>query len=210
MIRVALVDDHMLVRRGLRDALGGDPEITVCAEAGSWDALQPLLSAGGLDVLLLDINLPGISGLEILARLAGHPRAPKVLVVSMYPEDQYAVKALRAGALGYVNKACEADELVRAVREVAQGLRHITPAIASLLVEQLTAPQEVLPHHRLTERERELLLRLARGQRLPDIAAQLDMAPKTASVYRARVMEKMKFVSQAQLLHYAQRHGLVE
>lgn len=209
MIRLALVDDHMLVRRGLRDALGADPVIEVRAEAGSWDDLQPLLAAGGIDVLLLDINLPGLSGLDILARMAGQPGMPHVLVVSMYPDDQYAVKALRAGALGYINKACDAAELVAAVRSAAQGRRHVTPAIASLLVEQLNAPAQSLPHHRLTQRELEVLQCLGRGQRLPEIAAALDMTPKTVGVWRARVMEKMKLASQAELMHYAQTHGLV-
>ncbi len=209
MIRLAIVDDHMLVRRGLRDALGADPQIEVKAEAGSWDELQPLLAAGGIDVLLLDINLPGLSGLEILAQMAGRPGMPHVVVVSMYPDDQYAVKALRAGALGYMNKACDAAELVAAVRSAALGRRHVTPAIASLLVDELNAPTETLPHHRLTPRELDVLVCLARGQRLPDIALALDMAPKTVGVWRARVMEKMKLASQAELMHYAQRHGLV-
>ncbi len=214
MIRVALVDDHMLVRRGLRDALSagalpGDTPLRVVAEAGNWDELQPLLAAGGIDVLVLDINLPGLSGLDILDLLARRPGAPHVLVVSMYPEDQYAVRALRAGALGYVNKACDAASLVRAVREVAQGQRHLTPAVATLLVERSAAPPQGLPHQRLTGREAQLLVRLAQGERLPEIAQAMDLPPKAVAVYRARVMEKMKLATQAELAHYARQHGLV-
>ncbi|MFD0669809.1 response regulator [Ramlibacter sp. MAHUQ-53] len=209
-LRLVLVDDHMLVRRGLRDALGADPSLQVVAEAGSWDELLPLLDAVAIDVLVLDINLPGLSGLDILDQLSRRPGAPRVLVVSMYPEDQYAIKALKAGALGYVNKACEAAELVLAVHQVARGMRHLTPAVASLLVEQLQAPAQSLPHHRLTERERELLVLLARGERLPEIAQRLQVPPKVAGIYRARVMEKMKLATQAELAHYAQRHGLLE
>ena len=214
MTNLVLVDDHMLVRRGLRDALSSDPGLRVAAEAGSWDELQPLLAPGavpgGIDVLVLDINLPGLSGLDILDQLARVPGAPRVLVVSMYPEDQYAVKALRAGALGYVNKSCQASELVEAVRQVARGQRWITPAVASLLVERLNQPAQELPHHRLTERERELLVLLARGQRLNDIAQALALPPKAVGVYRARVMEKMKLSTQAELAHYARSHALVQ
>lgn len=209
MTRLVLVDDHMLVRRGLREALAADPQLQVHAEAGSWDELQPLLDAGGFEVLVLDINLPGLSGLDILDQLSRRPGAPRVLVVSMYPEDQYAMKALKAGALGYVNKACQPAELVQAVRQVARGQRYITPVVASLLVDQLNAPAESLPHHRLTEREQELLVLLAQGQRLPDIALKLDLPPKVVGVYRARVMEKMKLATQAELAHYARRHALV-
>lgn len=209
MTRIVLVDDHMLVRRGLREALAADPQLQVHAEAGSWDELLPLLETGGFEVLVLDINLPGLSGLDILDQLSRRPGAPRVLVVSMYPEDQYAMKALKAGALGYVNKACEARELVQAVRQVAQGQRYITPQVASLLVDQLHAPSQALPHHRLTEREQALMLLLAQGRRLPDIAVELDMPPKVVGVYRARVMEKMKLATQAELAHYARRHALV-
>lgn len=210
MTRLVLVDDHMLVRRGLREALAADPQLQVHAEAGSWDELLPLLEAGGFEVLVLDINLPGLSGLDILDQLSRRAGAPRVLVVSMYPEEQYAMKALKAGALGYVNKACQAAELVHAVRLVAQGQRYISPLVASLLVDQLQVPAQTLPHHRLTEREQELLVLLAQGQRLADIALALALPPKVVGVYRARVMEKMKLGTQAELAHYARRHALVE
>ena len=209
MTRLVLVDDHMLVRRGLREAFAADPLLTVHAEAGSWEELQPLLAAGGFEVLVLDINLPGLSGLDILDPLAQRPGAPHVLVVSMYPEDQYAMKAFKAGALGYVNKACQASELVQAVRQVAQGQRYITPLVASLLVDQLQVASEILPHHRLTEREQALMRLLAQGRRLPDIALELDLPPKVVGIYRARVLEKMKLATQAELAHYARRHALL-
>lgn len=213
-IRIALVDDHMLVRRGLHDTLAAEPQMQVVAQAGRWEELLPLLApdaaCGPIDVLVLDINLPGLSGLDILDQLARQGAAPRVLVLSMYPEDQYAMKALRAGALGYANKSCQATELVQAVREVAQGRRWITPAVASLLVDQLAAPAQALPHHRLTAREGELLVRLARGERLPEIAQALQLEPKAVGVYRARVMEKMKLATQAELAHYALRHGLID
>ena len=210
MTRLVLVDDHMLVRRGLREALAADPQLQVHAEAGSWDELQPLLDAGGFEVLVLDINLPGLSGLDILDQVARQPAAPHVLMVSMYPEDQYALRALRAGALGYVNKSCGAQELVEAVRQVAQGRRHLTPAVAALLVDTLAAPRQALPHERLSVQERGLLLGLAQGLRLAEVAARLGLAERAASIYRARMMEKMRFATQAEVAHYARRHGLLD
>ena len=207
--RVVLADDHALIRRGLRDTLAQDGGFEVVGEAGDWTALEPLLASTGCEVLLLDINLPGRSGLQILEALAKRASAPHVMVVSMYPEDQYAVQSLRAGALAYLNKAGEPGVLLEALRSVARGRKYLTPAVANLLVNELTSPEQALPHHRLTERERELLVLIARGVPLPDIAQSLDMTPKTVGVYRARLLEKMKLPSNAQLAHYAQRHGLL-
>jgi two-component system, NarL family, invasion response regulator UvrY len=210
MTTLTLVDDHDLIRRGLRDALGQDAGLSVVGEAGSWQELQPLLATQPCDVLVLDINLPGgLSGLQILEQIAGRPGAPRVLVLSMYPEDQYAMKALRAGALGYVNKSAGSGVLIEAIHTVAQGRKFITPAVASLLVDELVSPAPVLPHQRLSEREQQLLVLIASGEKLPDIAQRLDMTPKTVSVYRARLMEKMKFAGNAEIAHYAQKHGLV-
>jgi len=207
--RVVLADDHALIRRGLRDTLAQDGGFQVVGEAGDWATLEPLLASPGCEVLLLDINLPGRSGLQILETLAGRAGAPHVMVVSMYPEDPYALQALRAGALAYLNKAGEPGVLMDALRSVARGRRYLTPAVANLLVTELSAPEQSLPHHRLTERERELLVLIARGVPLPGIAQALDMTPKTVGVYRARLLEKMKLPGNAQLAHYAQQHGLL-
>ena len=136
--------------------------------------------------------------------------APRMLVVSMYPEDQYAVKALRAGASGYVNKSAGSDVLIEAIRQVGQGRKYISPTVATLLVDQIAAPERMLPHERLSEREQQLLVMIAGGQPLADIARQLDLAPKSVSVYRARLMEKMKLGTQAELVHYAMKHGLLQ
>jgi two-component system, NarL family, invasion response regulator UvrY len=209
LIRLILVDDHALIRRGLRDTLSEEKDMRIVGEAGDWDQLRRLMEGTECDVLLLDVNLPGASGLDILKQLAKDGSAVRVLVVSMYPEDQYAVQALQAGAWGYVNKSADTSVLVEAVRAVAQGRKYISPAIAGLLVARLVAPQSSLPHERLSDREQQTLVMIASGRKLSEIAEELGLSPKTVSVYRARLLEKMKLSSNAELTHYAVKHGLV-
>ncbi len=210
MIRLILLDDHTLIRRGMRDVLEGEAGLAIVGEAGSHDELRAVLAQTPCDVIVVDINLPGMSGLDIIEALQRDGGAPRMLVVSMYPEDQYAVKALRAGASGYVNKSAGSDVLIEAIRQVGQGRKYISPTVATLLVDQIAAPERMLPHERLSEREQQLLVMIAGGQPLADIARQLDLAPKSVSVYRARLMEKMKLGTQAELVHYAMKHGLLQ
>jgi DNA-binding NarL/FixJ family response regulator len=217
MIDVILCDDHALIRRGIRDTLSDAPDIRVLGEAGDYGELRQLmrklLAEPGrttpCDVLVLDINLPGRSGLDVLHALKEEGSAVKVLVVSMYPEDQYAIRALKAGAFGYVNKGGDPQLLVEAVRTVAQRRKYVTPEIAQMLVESLTAPDTEHPHHKLSDRELQTLVMIASGKRLADIAQELTLSPKTVSVYRARVLEKLQLANNAELTVYAIRAGLV-
>lgn len=219
MIDVILCDDHALIRRGIRDTLSDAPDIRVVGEAADYGELRTLMrervAAPGsrgmpCDVLVLDINLPGRSGLDALHVLKDEGSPVKVLVVSMYPEDQYAIRALRAGAYGYVNKGGDPEILVQAVRTVAQGRKYVTPEIAQMLVESLTAPSsEAAAHTKLSDRELQTLVMIASGKRLADIAAELMLSPKTVSVYRARVLEKLALANNAELTVYAIRNGLV-
>ena len=228
MIDVILCDDHALIRRGIRDTLSDAPDIRVVGEAGDYGELRQLLRTLGLpgaeggqgagrdpgkigpcDVLVLDINLPGRSGLDALHALKDEGSPVKVLVVSMYPEDQYAIRALRAGAYGYVNKGGDPQLLVQAVRTVSQGRKYVTPEIAQMLVESLTAPTTLNPHQTLSDRELQTLVMIASGKRLADIAEELTLSPKTVSVYRARVLEKLQLANNAELTVYAIRNGLV-
>jgi two-component system, NarL family, invasion response regulator UvrY len=209
MIRVLLCDDHALIRRGIRDTLADAPDISVLGEAGDYAELRGLLRAHPCDVLVLDINLPGRSGLDALHALKDEGSPVKVLIVSMYPEDQYALRALRAGAYGYVNKGGDPQTLVQAVRTVAQGRKYVTPEIAQMLVESLTAPVAEHPHQKLSDRELQTLVKIASGKRLSDIAEELMLSPKTVSVYRARVLEKLQLANNSELTVYAIRNGLV-
>ena len=228
MIKVILCDDHALIRRGIRDTLADAPDIKVVGEAGDYGELRSLMRSlasgsreGGLpgahagvhgigcDVLVLDINLPGRSGLDVIHVLKDEGSPIKVLVVSMYPEDHYAIRSLRAGAYGYVNKGGDPQLIVQAVRTVAQGRKYVTPEIAQMLVESLTTTVPEHAHDKLSDRELQTLVMIASGKRLSDIAEQLTLSPKTVSVYRARVLEKLSLQNNAELTVYAIRQGLV-
>jgi len=210
MIDVILCDDHALIRRGIRDTLSDASDIRVVGEAGDYGELRELMREQRCDVLVLDINLPGRSGLDVLHALTKDGTTDvRVLIVSMYPEDQYAIRALRAGAAGYVNKGGDPQLLVQAVRTVAQGRRYVTPEIAEMLVDGLTSPVTDNPHERLSDREMQTLVMIASGKRLADIANELMLSPKTVSVYRARVLEKLSMANNAELTVYAIKNGLV-
>lgn len=209
MIRVILCDDHAMIRRGIRDTLSEATDIQVVAEAGSYVEVRDALRHHACEVLVLDINLPGRDGLDVLASLREADSPVKVLMVSMFPEDQYALRCLKAGAQGYLNKAGDPTELVAAVRTVAQGRKYVTPEVAQMLVENLNSPKNTSLHASLSERELQTLLKIASGKRLSDIAEELMLSPKTVSVYRARVLEKLKLSNNAELTVYAIRNNLV-
>ena len=210
MTRVFIVDDHAIVRRGIRDILAEGNGIEVVGEAQDYAEMRAKLRDCEVDLLLLDVNLPGTNGIDILKVL--HEENPKlrVLMLSMYPEDQYAVRALKAGAFGYLNKASAPEQLQDAVRQIMAGRKYITPEMAQSLADNLSGDSDELPHTRLSDREYQTLCLMASGQRLADIAATLSLSPKTVSVYRARILEKMSMSNNAELTHYALKHGLVE
>ena len=209
MIRVIVCDDHAVVRRGIRDTLSEASDIEVTAEAGSYTEVRAALRSAACDVLVLDLNMPGRGGLEVLQSLRETDSPVKVLVVSMFAEDQYALRCLRAGAQGYLNKAGDPADLVRAVRTVAQGQNYVTPEVAQMLVSSLSNPGQQALHASLSERELQTLVKIASGRRLSEIAEELMLSPKTVSVYRARVLEKLKLGSNAELTLYAVRNQLV-
>jgi len=209
MIKVILCDDHALIRRGIRDTLADAEDIEVVGEASDYGELRTLLRDKECDVLVLDINLPGRSGLDVLHALKEEGSSVKVLVVSMFPEDQYAMRALKAGARGYLNKGSDAAQVVQAVRTVSKGKKFVTPEIAEMLVDNLSAPAAEDAHQKLSDRELQTLVMIASGKRLSDIAEQLLLSPKTVSVYRARVLEKLSLTNNSELTVYAIRNGLV-
>ncbi|HYR25635.1 MAG TPA: response regulator transcription factor [Aquabacterium sp.] len=209
MIKVILCDDHALIRRGIRDTLADADDIEVVGEAADYGELRTLLRDKSCDVLVLDINLPGRSGLDVLHVLKEEGSTLKVLVVSMYPEDQYAMRALKAGASGYLNKGSDAAQIVAAVKTVSLGKKYVTPEMAQMLVDNLTTPTQEDAHQKLSDRELQTLVMIASGKRLSDIAEQLLLSPKTVSVYRARVLEKLGLTNNSELTVYAIRNGLV-
>jgi DNA-binding NarL/FixJ family response regulator len=209
MIKVILCDDHAMVRRGIKDTLAEAPDIQVVGEAGGYSEVRALIRTTPCDVLILDLNLPGRGGLEVLASLREDDSPIKVLIVSMFAEDQYAIRCLRAGADGYLNKAGDPGELIPAVRSLAKGRKYVTPAISEMLVDNLSTSNATSLHASLSERELQTLLKIASGKRLSDIAEELMLSPKTVSVYRARLLEKLKLSNNAELAVYAIRNELV-
>lgn len=209
MIRVVLCDDHAMVRRGIRDTLREAVDIQVTGEASGYAEVREVLREVACDVLVLDLNLQGRGGLEVLSSLRDVDSPIRVLIVSMFPDDQYALRCLKAGAHGYLNKAGDPRDLVEAVRTIAQGRKYVTPQVSELLVEQLAAPALESLHATLSERELQTLLKIASGKRLSDIAQELMLSPKTVSVYRARLLEKLKLTNNAELTVYAIRNELV-
>lgn len=218
MIRVILCDDHALIRRGLRNTLADAADIRVVGEAADYGELRALLrtlaaehGTPPCDVLLLDIQLPGRSGLDVLHALKDEHSAIRVLVLSMFPQDQYALRALKAGAWGYLNKGDDdAQQIVAAVRAVGAGRKFVTPELAQMLVASLTDPVPERAHDRLSDRELQTLQAIAAGRKLSEIAEELKLSPKTVSVYRARVLEKLGLHSNGELMKYALTHGLVQ
>ena len=209
MIQVVLCDDHAMVRRGIKDAISEAVDIRVVGEVGSYPELRQMLREVPCDVLVLDLNMPGRGGLEVLAALKEEGAKVKTLVVSMYAEDQYAIRCLKAGALGYLNKSADPVELINAVRTLMQGRKYVTAEVAQKLVDSLLSPDVADPHTSLSERELQTLQKMASGRKLSEIAEELMLSPKTVSVYRARVLQKLNLSNNAELTAYAIHHGLV-
>jgi len=210
MIRVLVADDHPVVRVGLREVLTQQRDIAVLGEAGTGAEVLKLVAQKAWDVIVLDVTLPDRSGLDVLKEIKRErPKLP-ILILSAYPEEEYAVRALRAGAAGYVTKKASPEELVRAVRRLAQGLRYMSPAAAEELIGALGNGLDQAPHERLSDREYQVLCLLGSGKSVGQIAQELERSVKTISTYRARILEKMEMQSNAQLVHYVLQRRLAE
>lgn len=210
MIRVMVADDHAVVRKGLVQILSDTEDIRVIGEAASAAEIVGLLQREPCDVLLLDVSMPGKGGIEALKVIREEFPQVRTLILSMYPEDQFGIRALKAGASGYLTKQAAPERLIEAVQKIAMGKRYITPELAELLALNMGPENDVPPHQLLSDREFQVLRLIASGKTLSEIAAQLALSPKTVSVYRARLLEKMRLANNAELTHYAIKHGLVE
>ncbi|MGE5336957.1 MAG: response regulator [Gemmatimonadota bacterium] len=208
--RVLIADDHALMREGLRRILDTDPSFAVAGEAADGHEVLARARAGGFEVLLLDLSMPGRSGIELLKQVKTERPELRVLVLSMHDAQQYAVRAIRAGASGYLTKDAAATQLIDALKRIAAGSIFITPDVAEALALQLQAPTEDLPHKRLTDREYEVLLLLAEGASITDIAKRLHLSVKTVSTHKTRILEKMNAESLADLVRYALTHRLID
>jgi len=208
--RVYIADDHAIVREGLRRILAADASISVVGEAKDGNEVLVAARAGGFEVLLLDLSMPGKSGVELIKQLKAERHDLRILVLSMHDEQQYAERAIRAGASGYLTKDTAAKQLVAAIGRVAGGSMFITPAVAEALALRLQSPSDDLPHRRLSDREYEVLLLLAAGESVSAIAERLHLSVKTVSTHKTHVLEKMKLASIADLVRYAITHKLLD
>ena len=210
MIRLLIADDHPIVREGLKRLVADCPDMQLVGEAADGTEMLAKTESVGVDVLLLDVSMPGPGFLETMHRLRAELPGVRVLVLSVHPEDLYAVRALRAGAAGYVTKEHSPEELAEAIRRVYQGRRYVSPSLAERLAVELSPDAEKPPHQRLSDREYQVLCRIGAGKGVNEIASELAVSPKTVSTYRTRVIEKMQLSTNADLIRYAIEHKLVE
>jgi two-component system invasion response regulator UvrY len=209
-IKIVIADDHAIVREGLKQILADSKDIIVTGDAENGVEAIKLVRKAECDVLLLDISLPDRSGIEVLKQIKKEAPKLAVLMLSMHREDQYAVRSLKAGASGYMNKQSAPNELVDAIRQVASGKKYVSEALAQELASQVGADREVPLHETLSDREYQTFIMIASGKTVGDIADELSLSVKTISMYRSRLLQKMKLRNNAELTHYAIRSELVE
>ena len=210
MIRLMIADDHPIVRKGLRRIVEDAAGLEVVGEVGSGLELLERLPRVPADIVLLDVSMPGLRFLEVLQRLRAEHPTVAVLVLSVHPEDQYAVRALRAGASGYLTKDHSPEELTEAIRRVYRGNKYVSVVLAERLAADLAGGARNIRHELLSNREYEVLCLLGSGRTVKEIAHCLELSPKTVSTYRTRVLEKMGATTNADLVRYASQHGLID
>jgi DNA-binding NarL/FixJ family response regulator len=209
MTRILIADDHAIFREGLRQILEDVQDLAVVDEASRGHEVIEKVAKNDYDIILLDIAMPGMSGLDTLKLLRSQKPKMQVLILSMYPEDQYAVRAIKAGAAGYITKASASEELIDAIKKVSKGGRYISPAVAEKLLQDLE-PEPGRPlHEKLSNREYQILCMIARGKTVGEIAVELFLSVKTVSTHRVHILEKMKMKSNAELTNYTLKNNLI-
>lgn len=210
MINILVVDDHALIRKGMKQILDSTEDMRVAGEADSGAQAIRMAQAGPYDVVLLDITMPDRNGIDVLRQLkTNHPQMP-VLMLSMHPEEQYALRSMKAGAAGYLSKQSAPTQLVKAIRQVASGKKYISSELAEQLAEGLSQGYQELLHQTLSNREYQTLCLMASGKSLSEIADAMSLSAKTVSVYRARLLEKMKLRNNAEAVRYAINNHLID
>jgi DNA-binding NarL/FixJ family response regulator len=209
-MNILIADDHPVVRQGLRQMLASESDLAVVGEARNGHEVVEISKRTEWDVAVLDYNMPGRTGLELVKELKQrHPGRP-VLILSMYPEERYALRALKAGAAGYITKESAPNELVTAIRKVAKGGRYVSETLGERLAQELAGEGDGPVHERLSDREYQIMWMIASGKTVGEVAEQLFLSPNTVSTYRARILRKMSMKSNAELMHYAITHHLVD
>jgi len=209
-MKVLIADDHAVVRRGLRQILEAEPDLEVAGEATSGTEVMEALRMQRYDVAVLDITMPGRGGLDVLHDIRQNFPELRVLILSMHPEERYALRVLKAGAAGYLTKESAADELITALRKVAAGGRYVSPTLAERMADEIGVGIDQPPHERLSDREHQILCMIASGMTITGIASELHLGTNTVSTYRARLLGKLKLANNAEITHYAIRNRLVD
>jgi len=210
MIKIFIADDHAIVRKGLKQIISETPDMIVAEEADNGLEALDKISENNYDVILLDISMPGKNGLELLRLVRRKKPKLPVLMLSVHPEEQYAVRSLRAGASGYLTKESAPDELIAAIREISKGGKFVNASLAEKLISELEIYVERPSHETLSDREYQVMCMSAMGKTLKEIAQELSLSIQTVSTYRTRILEKMNMNSIAEVIRYAVKHGLVE
>jgi len=210
MIRICIVDDHTIVRTGLRQYFSEQIDLCVTGEAANGREALDLVRRGDIDVLLMDLAMPDQGGVEALAAIKARAPDLPVLILSGLPEEHYATTLLKQGASGYLNKECDPEEIVKAIRTVSRGHKYISNNVAELLAAGIGPSASKAPHEQLSERELQVFLRLAKGETIGNMAAGMSLSVKTVSTYRTRVLEKMQLQSNSDLTYYALKNGLIQ
>lgn len=208
MIRILIVDDHNIVHQGLTFVLDKSHKMEIAASCTNGTDAMNWLRRNDCDVALVDIAMPGMNGIDLLKQIRKEKPGLPVLILSAYPEDQYAVRLIKAGAAGYLNKECVPEEVVNAVRSVVNGKRYISPAVVEMLANELSIPEGKLPHETLSNREYQIFLLFASAKSITQIADTLKLSANTISTYRKRIMEKMRLSTNAELMLYAVENRL--
>ena len=210
MIKVGIVDDHAIVRNGLKQFFSEQVDLRVVGEAGSGREAIDLVRTTEMNVLVMDLSMPGQSGAEALAEIRASVPDLGVLILSGYPEEQYAMDLIRRGASGYLSKDCESMEIVNAIRAISLGRRYLSPVVAEMMADQLRHNRRGAPHEHLSERELQVFLKLAQGDLATEVATGLSLSIKTVSTYRTRLMQKMNLTSNSDLTYYAFKNALID
>ncbi len=209
MIKILIADDHPVVRRGLRDMLADAGDIVVRGEAGSAHDVKRLVAEQRWDVVVLDISMPGGNGIELIGEIRRERPETRVLILTVYSEEQYAIRAIKAGASGFLTKESAPERLIDAIRRIAAGGRYVSPELAETLASVLAGEAVGQPHERLSDREFEILKMIASGRTVSQVALELALSVKTVSTHRTRILKKMNMKTNAELTHYAVKNGLV-
>ena len=210
MVRILIADDHPIVRSGIKQILNDLPGNNIIEEVSNANDLLRRLKEADFDIIILDIRMPGRSGLDVLIDIKNLNSEIPVLILSMHPEEQYAIRALKTGASGYLTKSGAPDELIKAVKKILSGGKYITSTLAESMADIFQTNLDAPAHHQLSNREYEVLCKIAEGKNVKQVAGELFISEKTVSTYRSRILEKMNMKSNTELIRYALKNGLVE